>query len=154
MASDTKNYSDSERRNPLLPLHGLHFLISSKVFLYATSHRIAHTMAFVTPVMEHWLELEIVQWVHHEVSIPRPIDHEQTLLPQSYISLLYFYWNATFLGKKMVITFVGARCSYVVRAFVHERRVIGSMLHRAISRSSQCSTKVVICAILSVGWCI
>ena len=39
--------------------------------------RIAHTTAFVTPVMEHWLEREIAQWVHththHEGSIRRPI---------------------------------------------------------------------------------
>ena len=26
--------------------------------------RIAHTTAFVTPVMEHWLEREIAQWDH------------------------------------------------------------------------------------------
>ena len=26
------------------------------------TNRIAHTMAFVTPVMEHWLEREIAQW--------------------------------------------------------------------------------------------
>ena len=26
--------------------------------------RIAHTTAFVTPVMEHWLEREIAKWVH------------------------------------------------------------------------------------------
>ena len=26
--------------------------------------RIAHTAAFVTPVVEHWLEREIAQWVH------------------------------------------------------------------------------------------
>ena len=32
-----------------------------------------HTIAFVTPVMEHWLEWEIAQWVHHEGSIRRPI---------------------------------------------------------------------------------
>ena len=25
---------------------------------------ITHTTAFVTPVMEHWLEREIAQWVH------------------------------------------------------------------------------------------
>ena len=25
---------------------------------------IAHTTAFVTPVVEHWLEREIAQWVH------------------------------------------------------------------------------------------
>ena len=34
---------------------------------------IAHTTAFVTPVVEHWLEREIAQWVHHEGSIRRPI---------------------------------------------------------------------------------
>ena len=28
--------------------------------------RIAHTTAFVTPVVEHWLQREIAQWVHHE----------------------------------------------------------------------------------------
>ena len=35
--------------------------------------RTAHTMAFVTPVVDHWVEREIAQWVHHEISILRPI---------------------------------------------------------------------------------
>ena len=35
--------------------------------------RITHTMAFVTPVVGHWLEREIAQWVHHEGSIQWPI---------------------------------------------------------------------------------
>ena len=35
--------------------------------------RIAHTTAFVTPVVEHWLEREIAHWVHYEGSIRRPI---------------------------------------------------------------------------------
>ena len=35
--------------------------------------RIAHTTTFVIPVVEHWLEVEIAQWVHHEVSTRRPI---------------------------------------------------------------------------------
>ena len=30
-------------------------------------------MAFVTPVVVHWLEREIVQWVQFERSIRRPI---------------------------------------------------------------------------------
>ena len=34
--------------------------------------RLAHTTAFVTPVVEHWLEREIAQWVHHEGLIRRP----------------------------------------------------------------------------------
>ena len=67
MALDmVKDHSDSKRGNPLSP-HGLLFLISSKGSFICT--RIAHTMAFVTPVMEHWLEREIAQWIHHEGSI-------------------------------------------------------------------------------------
>ena len=33
-----------------------------------------HTTAFVTPVVEHWLDGEIAQWVHHEGSMRRPIE--------------------------------------------------------------------------------
>ena len=40
------------------------FRLTARVLLYAPSHRIAHTMAFVIPVVEHWLEQEIAQWVH------------------------------------------------------------------------------------------
>ena len=36
--------------------------------MHNPTDRITHTMAFVTPVMEHWLEWEIAQWVHHEGS--------------------------------------------------------------------------------------
>ena len=46
-----KDHSYSERGNPLPPL-GLLFTISSKGSL----DRIAHTTAFVTQVVEHWLE--------------------------------------------------------------------------------------------------
>ena len=72
MASDiymVKDHSDSERGSPLPP-HGLLFLISSKGSFI---DRVAHAMAFVTTVVEHWLEREIAQWVHHEGSIRRPI---------------------------------------------------------------------------------
>ena len=30
--------------------------------------RITHTTAFVTPIVEHWLEREIAQWVHRNMS--------------------------------------------------------------------------------------
>ena len=68
-----KDHSDKEKGNPLPP-HGLLFPISSKgSFIYHSTDRITHTTAFVTPVVEHWLEWEIAQWVHHEGSIRRPI---------------------------------------------------------------------------------
>ena len=55
-----KDHSDSERGNPLPP-HGRLFPISSKGSFICN---IIHTTAFVTPVVEHWLEREIAQWVH------------------------------------------------------------------------------------------
>ena len=41
--------------------------------MHHSTDRIIHTTAFVTPVVEHWLEREIAQWVHLEGSIWRPI---------------------------------------------------------------------------------
>ena len=32
--------------------------------MHHPTDRIAHTTVFVTPVVEHWLEREIAQWVH------------------------------------------------------------------------------------------
>ena len=47
--------------------------------MHNPTDRIAHTTAFITPVVEHWLEREIVQWVH-------PMK-DRSDDPQSYISL-------------------------------------------------------------------
>ena len=52
-----KDHTDSKRGNRLPP-HGLLFPISSK----HPTDRITHTMAFGTPVVEHWLEREKAQW--------------------------------------------------------------------------------------------
>ena len=55
---------------------------------YHPTDRITHTTAFVTPVVEHWLEREIAQWVHPmKDRSDYPSHHERTLLPRSYISL-------------------------------------------------------------------
>ena len=52
--------------------------------------RIAHTTAVDAPVMEHWLERQIAQWVHPmKDRSDDPSHHERTLLPWSYISLPY-----------------------------------------------------------------
>ena len=57
--------------------------------MHHPTDRIAHTTAFVTPVVEHWLEREIAQWVHPmKDRSDDPSHHERTLLPRSYILLL------------------------------------------------------------------
>ena len=56
--------------------------------MHHPTDRIAHTTAFVTPVVEHWLEREIAQWVHPmKDRSDDPAHHKQTLLPRRYISL-------------------------------------------------------------------
>ena len=50
--------------------------------------RITHTTAFVTLIVEQWLEREIAQWDHPmKDRSDDPSHHERTLLPRSYISL-------------------------------------------------------------------
>ena len=56
--------------------------------MHHPTDRITHTTAFVTPVMDHWLEREIAQWVHPmKDRSDNPSHHERTLLPWSYILL-------------------------------------------------------------------
>ena len=56
--------------------------------MHHPTDRLAHTTAFVTPVVEHWLEREIAQWNHPmKDRSDNPSHHERTLLLRSYISL-------------------------------------------------------------------
>ena len=90
-----KDHTDSERGNPLPP-HGILFPISSKgSFICTIPHRITHTTAFVTPVVEHWLEREIAQWVHTmKDRSDDPLHHERTLLPLVYV--LSCLWDGAY----------------------------------------------------------
>ena len=64
-----KDHSDSER-GIQLPPYELLFPICSDIY---PTYRITHTTDFVTPIVEHWLEREVAQWVHHAGSIQRLI---------------------------------------------------------------------------------
>ena len=74
---------------------------------------IIHTMAFVEPVMEHWLEREIAQWDH-------PIkdqsdDYERTLLPQSYILLLEKGFHSSHSNLLFSMFFMSTRKHYSIK---------------------------------------
>ena len=75
-----KDHSDSEKGN-LLPPHRLLLSINIGFFyMHHPTDRIAHTTAFVTPVVEHWLEREIAQWVHPmKDRSDDPLHHERML---------------------------------------------------------------------------
>ena len=76
-----------------MPLQGLLFQISSKgsfMYVHHPTDRIKHTTAFVTPVVKHWPEREIAQWVHlMKDRSDDPLHNELMLLPRSYISPLF-----------------------------------------------------------------
>ena len=74
-----KDHSDSEKGNPLPP-HRLLLSINTFFYTHHPTDRITHTTAFVTPVVEHWLEREIAQWVHPmRDRSDDPPHHERTL---------------------------------------------------------------------------
>ena len=74
-----KDHSDSEKGNPLPP-HRLLLSIRGFFYMHHPTDRIKHTTAFVTPVVEHWLEREIAQWVHPmKDRSDDPSHHERTL---------------------------------------------------------------------------
>ena len=87
-----KNHSDSERGNPL-PLYRF-------FYMHHPTDSITHVTAFVTTVLEHWLEREIAQWVYHmKDRSDDPSHNERTLLPRSYISLQIIFFMHTSMSE-------------------------------------------------------
>ena len=70
-----KDHSDSEReRKPAAATWAtLSDYQQGLFYMHHPTDRITHTTAFVAPVVDHWLEREIAQWIHHEASIRRSI---------------------------------------------------------------------------------
>ena len=98
--------------------------------MHHPTDRIAHTTAFVTPVVEHWLGRKIAQWVHPmKDRSDDPSHHERTLLPRSYISLSA-YWNhilVTIVKNNMnkllllkTLIFVGSNLQDLMKHYFHD----------------------------------
>ena len=96
-----KDHSDSEKGNPLPP-HRLLFPINinGSFIMHHPTDRIAHTTAFVTPVLEPMKDRS-----------NDPSHHERTLLPQSYISLRL---NRGVIHRflSVSVTSLDVKCSY------------------------------------------
>ena len=76
-----KDHSDTEKGNPLPPTYDT--LIDYQQWFFYLHHptdRITHTTAFVTPVVEHWLEREIAQWLHPMKDRSDDLSHHERTL--------------------------------------------------------------------------
>ena len=92
--------------------------------MHHPTDRIAHTTAFVTPVVEHWLEREIAQWVHPmKDRSDDPSHHERMLLPRS---SSFFFINTLSSNLKDTIE----RHSHVLHYFA----IIHSCIKNILSR--------------------
>ena len=111
-----KDHSDTEKGNPLLP-HRLLLSINSK-------GSFIHTTAFGTPVVEHWLEREIAQWVHPiKDRSDDPSHHERTLYLSAMSRSLYLlsysfiYFQARGLKKDVAkdayLVFLSTVCNQI-----------------------------------------
>ena len=84
---------------------GYSYRLTARVLLYAPStDRIIHTTAFITPVVGHWLEREISQWVHPmKDQSDDPSHHERT----SQYRYLEVFWHVS-LGHRVTLQIVDA----------------------------------------------
>ena len=98
-----KDHSDNEE---ICCCHmSYYFRLAARILLYATT--------FVTPVMEHWLEQEITQWVHHEGSIRWPIAPWANALSIQIVEMEQF--TSSFLWKyktSILLTFLCLQMVY------------------------------------------
>ena len=74
-----KDHSDSERENRC---RHIGYSFPGFFYMHHPIERMIHTTAFVTPVMEHWLEREIAQWVY---------DKEGTNFKYAFINVPHHY---------------------------------------------------------------
>ena len=82
--------------------------------MHHPTDRITHTTAFVTPVVEHWLEQKIAQWVHPmKDRSDDPSHHERTLYRSSIkirvlhlgfrFRVVYVLWLGLIIGLGLVL---------------------------------------------------
>ena len=87
-------------------------------YMHHPTDRITHTTTFVTPVVEHWPEREIAQWVHPMKDRSDDPPHHERIVGCCH-SVSAFCWPIWRLPGLPVPYQEGARCSSVVRAFAH-----------------------------------
>ena len=100
VVSDMVKDHSSSKRDETCCCHymGYSSSISSNRSFTCTIPQITHTITFVTPGIEHWLEQQIAQWIYHEGLIQPSIAPWLESLPQSYISIDCYMTSAMVNG--------------------------------------------------------
>ena len=66
--------------------------------MHQSTDRIVHTRAFVIPVLEHWLEQEIAQWVHREpLHLDQKLYHRAECRSYMYVCVYIYTHTHTYI---------------------------------------------------------
>ena len=76
--------------------------------MHHPTDRITHTTAFVTPVVEHWLEREIAQWVHPMKD--RSDEHSTSELHPALITIIIIIVVITTTTTTTIIIIINVPC--------------------------------------------
>ena len=113
------DHSDTERKPAAATIiMGCTFRVTARDMNHPTDST-AHSTAFVMPVVEHLLEREIAQWVHHQESMRRLIvpwaDPIRLLLFRVHrgievmlLELYFYYWHEKSLKHNPYISYLFA----------------------------------------------
>ena len=92
--------------------------------MHHPTDRITHTTAFVTPVVEHWLEREIAQWVHPmKDRSDDPSHHERTLYLWA-TSRSHSYMVSDIWLRTILIVRKETRCHHIGYSYQLTARVL------------------------------
>ena len=93
-------------------------------------------MAFVTPVMGHWLEREITQWVHHEGLIRWPITPWANALTTEVHLAPYTGLVPTYMGYVLWLLICynfWVQCLTIAGCCVHNKRAWTFIWHKDVN---------------------
>ena len=108
--------------------------------MHHPTDRIAHTTAFVTPVVEHWLERELAQWVcPMKDRSDDPSHHERTRLPVRHKDHIDSDSNRPHIdtvGNAMMPRLTSAQHNNAIRILLAESTQQTKARHFGISRQT------------------
>ena len=84
---------------------------------------IVHTTAFVTPIVDHWLEQEIAQWVHYEGLIQRPMSEPCTAELYSGRKEVFYLTTHSTHSVTIIWCQVHCSCQWAAVLFQHNRTI-------------------------------
>ena len=111
--------------------------------MHHPTDRITHTTAFVTPVVEHWLEREIAQWVHpmkDRSAKDNNARHHRTRVEVDFLqrnAIISILWRAGIPDLNPTENVWNILCQRLRQRWVHNLAEFSAALHQECQATPQ-----------------